>query len=130
MAGELSHTSTLRHKHERIENDAKTCKYIYMVLVFSDQRPERAGRRNCWAAAALLSKYSSWNTLITQDDYHLPFASLAIDGNITLVSAIMYTILNQFRKRAVQPNPADILKKYERFPSSLGGIICCLYIID
>lgn len=38
------------------------------------------------------SKNSCWNTLITQDHYYLPFASLAIGGKITSVFSIMYRI--------------------------------------
>ena len=44
------------------------------------------------------SKYSCWNTLITQDHYHSLFASLAIDGNISSVFLIIHFTEDRCRK--------------------------------
>lgn len=90
--------------------------HLYVSLFHSGHQKEWE-KKTAGHLQLFCSKYNCWKTLITKDDYHLPFASLAIDGNIT---SVIFGILNRFRNCTAQPNLSDtwIFKWMSIFSSS------------
>lgn len=97
------------------------CKSMQIHVCLSLWREARKREEKLGQLQLFCSKYSCWNTLITQDHYRMPFALL--HSSLTKLSCQHF---QSYIKRRVQPKTY----RYLQSQMSTCSIICHLYIID